>query len=727
MEDVTSLVTSDSNSTIKAKVRLSALGVTNESTLKKVVTSSSNLFFGEDFYFTKDLTSTHKIMSEQLKVEIIDSSVFGQSIGMFSVPISEFYFEKEHTIRHRWYILFNPKSDLSQATGYVKLSTTLIKSGDNLPLLSPESPEERLRNLSKSNMEVSPQFKLQKRYLRISLFYLDRLVEMDNSLLEGKGKSDPYLIARIGAVWAITSVKSGVNTSKGPALFGEKIHLVYAIPNYINELTLEMKDKDYTEDETFGTVTIPLNTIRDGKYTNPSWVYFYGAQCEVDNKQEKQNMNTYSELASRFKGALYLKIEESKESFGNRSPCEFLEQKSLAENPAPTIFIAQIRIYFITNITYLNECSDGHELRIDWGGNITNFNLGNLNNGSYLPYEFFELREGFRIPEMKGSEDVDSYTKKNVEQLPDIIISLFNLKKKKSVSYLRLKAKSFYSSTTGAQRNQPMNLSLLVDPEYKELESSGGGVLCFKMKVFHNSQDGGLGREYFRGKARPDNKPIYLCVNAFQAKQLYASDNNSLSDPLAIFSHLGNSVRTKTIKCSLNPVWGERLIITTTLVIFEGEELPAPLIVRVYDYDEKRLLKTSSLEFLGGTIIQVNFSKISLDYSNISKPKWFNLKYDGAHSQGQLLVSCSAHKIAPPNIPGQLKLLYEEKDLTQYYIKIKMLGLRNLNVGLLSSPPSITFDVSSLSNGKSSGDMYSRYVCEGRGSASNPTICQVLK
>lgn len=135
-------------------------------------------------------------------------------------------------------------------------------------------------------------------------------------------------------------------------MINEKLHMVTTIPSYINDLTISLRDYDtiaFTND-IFGSINFSLKDIMDKHYDSPFWCYVYGGHPDVDNENVKKMMNTYPSLASRFKGAVYLKIEDIKNLKFKSSKEKIKNIKEEAVLLPPQKFVAYVKLFSVVDL-----------------------------------------------------------------------------------------------------------------------------------------------------------------------------------------------------------------------------------------------------------------------------------------------------------------------------------------------------------------------------------------
>ena len=346
---------------------------------------------------------------------------------------------------------------------------------------------------------------------------------------------------------------------------------------------------------------------------------------------------------------------------------------------------------------------------------------------------FVRLSESFYVRPMAFEESEENYTKEILPILPDIIVSVYNEKRQKHVSYYKFRPEDYYDFSINqvpksSKAGKMQNIFMDRDESFYELEGYGGGLLTFKMRVLNKVQEAPVSNIFSTSSTiSPSITKVRMCVNFYQGKMLPASDNNSLSDPQAYASHLDKTVSTQVVKCSLNPLWLIRKVIDTEIYQVEGETFLAPLVVKVFDHDDGGLLSSDSLEFLGMAAIPMEDMTPRANYGLFKNPEWYNLRYSDTEGFGKILMSYTLHPVTIP-IPQTLGPLIEPSMVRDYMVKIKILGLRDLqSPGLFEiSRAKIILDASSLKSGGNGGDYYSKLTCLCKDSGPNPTVGKVM-
>ena len=607
-------------------------------------------------------------------------------------------------------MLANIEDDYQKIMGYIKLSLNLVMSHDKRATLTAEKPEEKIKGESIRGLSIPPQFKLERKQIKVCFYLAERLVQMDSSWTQGKS-SDPFVKLSLGG----TSIKSEViKNARGKAFFYEILYITMIYPTFVDSLTLNLKDKEEygKKSEVFGSTNIKIHKIANGDYKLPFWQYIYGAHTEFENKEAHDDMNLFPELAARFKGALYLSLEmvEAKQQGNFKTK---MANEQIIRPPLLTKFRICLEMYGIHNVHYKDQEEKGnHYMNIDWGGKMIQSKNTGLNCGMLEYYQYLVLEEEFAC--------------ESLDLLPDIIISVVKQKKDQHVSYYRISPKSIAGSLPISDKYYMMNVDKAVDA----LQDDGAGILHMKMAV--DRVDRWFSENYSnfdQNLVRPKVSPVVIALNVFQAKQLPSGDDDGSGDPVVVAYHYGTLARSTIFNKTLNPIWNERLLIPTYIV---GKFIP-PLIVNVHDYDEKTIGK-GDFEFLGGTQLFLNSSNLAQDYSKIPEPSWHKLKYSQDSKMGEISLSVTIINAAERADNLRPRVVKMNQVLTDHMIKIRILGLRNLqSAGLIPvKKPYIKINTSSLLDRSKQSDSkedipFTDLTTIPKFGGENPNITEILK
>ena len=89
-----------------------------------------------------------------------------------------------------------------------------------------------------------------------------------------------------------------------------------------------------------------------------------------------------------------------------------------------------------------------------------------------------------------------------------------------------------------------------------------------------------------------------LQVNLFNCQDLIPGDSDGKSDPFLAITYFGQTLKTKVIKESLNPIYNQRLLFEA-VPIFKLANHPPPLVIKVFDDD------FIGSDFLGVTVVDL--------------------------------------------------------------------------------------------------------------------------
>lgn len=629
------------------------------------------------------------LADETIKVRVYNSKILRSLIGSTEFSASSIYYEDEHAFRHRWFFLSNVQKDYQKIMGYVKISANFTRSDEKKALLAVETSEETMTGMSLKNLSIPPQFKLERKQIQVNIYHADRLFLMDNHWTQGKG-SDPYVKLYLGESEIKTEYLS-INGVSTPMYWKMYITLIY--PTFIDQLTMCLKDheKGLKSNEFFGSEKFSIEDIKSGKYSNPFWCYIYGGPEYYDNGDIKSKMDQFPEIASTFKGSLYMSMKMI-DAVKNSNFREKMQRHEILEPPAKQPFLIKMEVYSVQNFHYQdNDDDDDHYVEINWGGQVAKTDKKEMKNNMFEYYQYIELMENFSCS--------------TLEELPDIIVAVTkfksSFKKLKRVSYCRLRPENYISKDKISDKYICLN----IDKSVSDVADDAPGILHFKLGVNHQerwtpTEVGNFDVNY----RKPKMIPIYLSVNLFQAKELPAGDEDGSGDPVAQVYHYGTTFRSSIFIDTLSPVWNEKIVLATYAV---GHFIP-PLIISVHDYDPKvtkkdataeELRRGGKYEFLGNACIFVTKNNRIDHYRQTPEPKWHLLRYTKDSKMGKLSVSVGlCGRKEDKSHPPRSAIMKMPENIEKHLIKIRILGMRNLqSTGLIPiKKPYIRINTSSL-------------------------------
>ena len=612
--------------------------------------------------------------SSSLKIRVYDKHKLKKElIGNVEISVESIYKEPDRSFHHKWFCLSNVGLDYQRVMGYIKFSATVSMGEQEKVVLARESIEDRQKsNQDYLNLSVSPKFKLNYKKFKILVFKAERLVGLDFNFLGTKNRSDPYI--RFDYADKTISTKIKKNAS-GKTQFNETLYVPFVFPTYVRSLKMTLLDSDYSKaDDVFGTHEFLMSEIIAGKYSTPFWCYIYGAPEDAPISAQIEKMNAFPELASAFKGAIYMSINIiDDENSEMQSLFNALEAQKVAQASASGIknedfsapmqmrrFIVNFEVFSIQNLHFKNKKLNEGEfiLRANWAGKISETKPANYRDGLLEFYETMVIS--------------DRFSAKNYAELPDLIVTV--VKGDVQYSYARLSPKDYKSESDDKY------LILVPDKSYtRDLRDDVSGILHFRMEV--NPLPTGSTLEFSEMPLRnhslkkPISNPLTIIINLFQAKELPTADSDGSADPYVQIYHYGTEMNSSIVKDSVNPIWNERMILKTRSL---NNYIP-PLIIKVYDKDEGE----DEGDFLGTTTIFLGLEDIIDRQDQILDPQWYALRYSNEQVMGKISLSASIlnqkKKTGFQRQHSSVRTKMQEHRIN-YYTKIKILGLRGLKM-----------------------------------------------
>lgn len=621
--------------------------------------------------------------NETIIVRVYNSKILKTLVGQTEFSASSIYYEKEHTFRHRWFFLSNVNKDYQKIMGYIKISANFTRSDQKKALLSPESPEETMMGQNIHQLSIPPQFKLERKQIQVNIYEADRLFLMDDHWTQGKG-SDPYVKLYLGGS-EIKTQHLSIKGVKTPLYWKLYVTLIY--PTFIDNLSLSLKDYEtgLKTNEVFGSKRFSVEDIKNGKFTNPFWCYIYGGPEYYEHEEIKKKMDQFPEIASTFKGSIYMSMKMI-DAISNSNFREKMTELDVLKPPRPIFFKAKFEFYSVQNFYYEdNDDDDEHFMEINWGGKIVGSKKFKIKNNLLEFYDFVEIEEGFSC--------------NGIEELPDIIVALTKYKssrkKIRRVCFVRLRPEDYVARDNINDKYIFLN----IDKSVSDVADDGSGILHFKMGVNRTDLWTQNQMNNFNiNLKKPEAIPIMVAVNVFQAKGLPAGDDDGSGDPVVQVYHYGTRQRSSIFLKTLNPVWNERVILATYAI---GSFIP-PVIINVHDYDPKsdskdpKDMKEGTYEFLGNTCIFIGRKNRVNSLSQIPEPEWYDLKYSKDSIMGRISLSVTISLPEGQYFRSHVSKMKE--DLEKHLVKIRILGLRNLqSSGLIPiTKPYIKINTTSL-------------------------------
>ena len=615
--------------------------------------------------------------------------------------------------------LSNIAQDYQKIMGYLKFSANFVRSGEKRAELTSSETHSKLKGSNITDLSIPPQFKLERKQLKIMIFRAERLTDMDSSWFGGS--SDPYIKVTLGGESLKSRVISGVK--KGMVTFNINMYMTIIIPTFLEWVDISLLDKDTLGvDDYFGTSRFRIQDLIKkheeggendrGKYSQPFWTYIYGGPAEYQDKKARVKMDKFPDLASKFKGALYMQLTLGDVLY-NANAVTRMAQGEIAQTPPRVRYKIYLELYAVHNVHYKNEKDTSkHYVCVDWGGVKQISKKVDLYFGMLEFYEFIQLEESF------GTDDID--------QLPDVIVSVVRKSDDVHVSYCRLKARDYLPVESGTKKTAAKYLILNADQAIKRLSDHGAGILHMKLALNHSNRWTQSQTSMFNPRIqRPRMKQIWICLSIYQAKELPAGDEDGSGDPVVHAYHYGNAACSSTKRNTLNPVWNDRIYLRSVIV---GDFIP-PLIVNVHDTDNfDKEVKT--FEFLGATALFFGIKNFTTNRRVILEPKWYKLRHSANSMMGRLSLACAvtAFKAGDPQRFPPERIYCDYK---HYLVKVRILGLRNLQSGgiLPVKKPYIKINTSTLvlNDSKDGKVPYSDLKTVPKRGGENPNIGEIMK
>src|SRR3990167_3438176 len=140
-------------STVNPTVKVSAFESRKSSTSKKDISPSTNCYWGDHFHFSKSFSPSEDIRQHTVEIAVYDyrKLLRDSLIGNIAVSLSHLYYQPEHTIKNRWFVLQNKDKDFQQIYGYIKLSLNLASASDERVDTQADEDKSATRELRETN------------------------------------------------------------------------------------------------------------------------------------------------------------------------------------------------------------------------------------------------------------------------------------------------------------------------------------------------------------------------------------------------------------------------------------------------------------------------------------------------------------------------------------------------------------------------------------------------
>lgn len=283
IEDATALdITKDDAAEVV--IKLTAFGETKYTRSSTNVTNDSSIYLGEHFFFVSIFDNRDALENETMTITVIRKRTLNsEEVGSMDINVSSVYFEQDHTIRHRWFILQNKKKNFQAVKGYLKMSMNLLTDTDPKVELGPETYDSNSENF-KDLVDIPPSIVLKTSQIRIICIRGQNFPKLDTI---GAG-IDAYIRFTLGSIKVKTSISKSLNP-----YWNEEILLPLMEPSYLTQLKMEVCDHEtLRKDEPVGSKTFELSKVKQGVFKSYQWIHLYGAP-DGSNKDQRNMMFEY--------------------------------------------------------------------------------------------------------------------------------------------------------------------------------------------------------------------------------------------------------------------------------------------------------------------------------------------------------------------------------------------------------------------------------------------------
>ena len=701
--------------------------------------------FNEHLYFDSTNLSVDVLDSSKILIEAYDyhNSKKENYFGIQEFDFEYIYSQKNHCIKNIWVALANPEAkDITRINGYLKLSICIFSTEDEKIELTPDINND-------SNCLVPPQIKTTYKQLEIYLFKGEQFPDMEVSFGKertAKKRCDGYIEVKYLGISKSTQIVSMKNEI---IEWNELIEMPIAQPIISQKIIFIVKHKN---NNIIGSFIINIDDILNKKYENIMCVNIYGSLKAVDNSKGGKLMNENSELGSRWKGRVYLKINYKDIDYpiaGVQTIKDNNLINSVNNIARKYLWSLYIKLY---SAEFLPTENGSYNIKISIQENNENFNTK----------EAMNRRIDWNICK---SFAIQTFTP-NLEELPDLIIYL--TQKDKEICFQRIKLRYFHLN------NDICVIKLLPEPcvgVIKEMFLSG--IVKIKIKLFNRNiddkakcdiiafKDGdefgmknlnlGINKllsgsgdinisqeedlENLLDKDKKDNinSPINILDNdknnykyytlvacVYMTRYLIAGDSNGLSDPYCRISINGETRETKIKNKCVNGIWNEKLIFDTVSFNYKEPATWPAMLITVLDKD------LNSSDILGYSHLWLNDTNYSYNQLKKIKPKWEQLYLKKSNrAQGQILLSFFIFDNEHRDL---IKKIDIESETIPFNVEINALGLRDLKPlsFIKIKKPFISFDLNSI-NVSTKGESIRPVSTVPNDKGNNPNINSVIK
>ena len=722
----------------KPMIKVTCFGVTKRTS--KPPHDCEAYTFNEHLYFDSTDLSVDILDTSKILIEVYDYHNFKREnyFGIQEFDFEYIYSQKDHCIKNIWIALANPESkDITKINGYLKLSISILSTEDEKIELVPDINSD-------SNCLLPPQIKITYKQLEIYIFKGEHFPDMENTF--GKERTSNKRFEGYLEVKYLGFIKSTqiVQMTNDIIQWNELIEIPIQQPIISQKVQFIVKNKN---NNLVGSFIINIDDILKKKYENLTCVNIYGSLKALDNSKGGKIMNQNSELGSRWKGRIYLKINYKDIDYPIASVQNIQDMNlinSVNNIGRKYLWSLYVKLY---SAEYLPTENGLYNIKISVQENSEMFIQKEANERKIV----WNICKSFAI---------QTFTP-NLEELPDLIVYL--TQKEKEICFQRIKLKEFHLN------DDILVIKLLPEPcvgIIKEIFLSG--ILKLKIKLFNrnlddknkcditafkdgdefgmknlniginnilegsldNSQEDDL--ENLLNKNKKDIIPnnnknnnndfkyytIVACV--YMTRYLIAGDSNGLSDPYCRIIINGETRETSVKNKCVNGIWNEKLIFDTVSFNYKEPATWPCMLITVLDKD------ITDSDMLGYSYLWLNDTNYSYNQIKKIKPKWEQLYLKKSNrAQGQILLSFF---ILDNEHRELIKKIEIEPETIPYKVEINALGLRDLKPlsFIKKKNPFISFDLNSI-NVSTKGESIRPVNTIPNDKGNNPNINSVMK
>lgn len=263
IEESFGLSTGKEGDQIDAIIEVKAYDQKKYTNVQKGVTSSSQSYWGQHFFFEKDFRDKYELETELIEIRVYDHNTVGSNslIGFFTFNQEMVYASENHCMLFKYYPVLNVEKDHKAIFGYVKASFHVARPGDNRVKLEDEPKLDRINTIGKGSNQIMlpPQIKIQKQQVEIRVVRAERVVKMDFAVI-GTGTADPYMTFSFGGM----TLKTKVCKDTLSPVWNQKILLPSLTPTINDRINVCLKDEDVTSDEVIGSFSLDFREAAKG-------------------------------------------------------------------------------------------------------------------------------------------------------------------------------------------------------------------------------------------------------------------------------------------------------------------------------------------------------------------------------------------------------------------------------------------------------------------------------